>query len=374
MRPADFPVLKFRPLCLVIGFVGIMTASCITEDYFGKYDKARILSFTVENQVGTVNIDHDALLVTALVEESSNLSALTVRGITVSSFATVSPGQNEVVDFSNPVRFTVTAENGTSQEYTVILKLSQAEIQLNNSAFQDWYEVAGSKLYYEPGVSKEETIWATGNPGVITLGAANVTPVWEGENTFPLLKTVELPLGKLLSQGIGAGSLFTGIFKLNLSNPIASAKFGILYSARPESFSVKYKYSPGPVVKDGKLNILNSSRDSCDIGIILTDRSSEPYKQVGIAWFRSGENVTEWSTLSVDFRYGIISSPAIYEKPKDVYILENNKERLVPVIWGSGDEKPTHISVVFSSSHRGDQFEGAPGSELYVDDLQIIYP
>lgn len=374
MRSAFFPALRFRPLCLIFGITVLLTASCIREDHFGKNDQARILSFSVENQVGTVNIDHDALLVTALVEESSDISALTVRGITVSSFATVFPGPNEIVDFSDPVIFTVTAENGNTQEYTVILKLSQAEIQLSNSAFEDWYQIEGSKTYFEPGVSKEETIWATGNPGVITLGAANVTNVREGENTSALLKTVELPLGKLLGQGIGAGSLFTGTFKLNLSNPVASAKFGIAYSARPHSFSIKYKYSPGPAVKDGKLNIMSGAKDSCDIGIILTDRSSEPYKQVGIAWLRTGKNVTEWTSVKVDFKYGVISLPAIYEKPKDVYILENNKDRLVPVIWGTGNEKPTHIAVVFSSSHRGDAFEGAPGSELYVDDLQIIYP
>jgi hypothetical protein len=108
--------------------------------------------------------------------------------------------------------------------------------------------------------------------------------------------------------------------------------------------------------------------------VTLTDRSVEPYKQVAVAWFRSGENITEWKTITMNFKYGAISSPASYERPKDVYILDNGKERLVPVVYGTGNEKPTHISVVFASSHRGDFFEGAPGSELYVDDLVLIYP
>lgn len=93
---------------------------------------------------------------------------------------------------------------------------------MSNSDFQDWYEVTGLKTYYEPGLSKEETSWGTGNPGVVTLGAANVTPYGSPENVHAILKTVELPLGALLSQGIGAGSMFTGFFKLNLSNPISS--------------------------------------------------------------------------------------------------------------------------------------------------------
>lgn len=348
--------------------------SCITENYFGKYDKAKILEFAIENQVGTVNIDHEALLITALVEESSDLTSLKINTIKVSSFAKVNREKGEVVDFSEPVPFIVTAENGTTQQFMVIVKRSQAEIQLNNSDFESWYTVTGSKTYSEPGISKEETIWGSGNPGVVTLGAPNVNPGIGTVGTFALLKTVELPLGKLLGQGIGAGSLFTGFFKLNISNPVSSAKFGIPYSARPEAFSVGYKYSPGPVVKDGKLNILNSANDSCDISVILTDRSSEPYKQVAIAYMRSGENVTEWKEVKINFKYGIIANPAVYERPKDIYILENNKERLVPVVWGTGNEKPTHIAVIFSSSHRGDYFEGAPGSELYIDDLKIIYP
>jgi len=367
---------NYYKIVSIVSFIALISlGSCISEYHFGKNDQAKILALSVENQVGAVNIDHDALLVTLLVDESSNIQNLKVNTIEISSFATVSPAQGDIVDFSEAVPFTVTAEDGTNQIYSVIAKRSQAEIQLNNANFQDWFEVtSGSKKYYEPGTSKEETIWGTGNPGVVTLGAPNVNPSGSAENVFALLKTVELPLGKLLGQGIGAGSMFTGFFKLNLSNPISSAKFGVPYSARPKAFSIKYKYSPGPMVKDGKLNNLPNAKDSCDMSIVLTDRSTEPYKQVAVAWFRSGENITEWKTITLNFKYGPISSPASYERPKDVYILDNGKERLVPVVYGTGIEKPTHISVVFASSHRGDFFEGAPGSELYVDDLELIYP
>lgn len=365
----------FKNLKRVAGILALtLMLSCLSEYHFGKYDQAKIISFGIENQVGTVNIDHDALMITVLVDESSDITNIRITLLEISSFATVTPEKGEEVDFSQPVPVTVIAEDGSTQVYTVIAKRSQAEIQLNNSDFQDWYEVSGTKPYFEPGLSKEETIWATGNPGVVTLGTPNVNPMGLSDNVYAILKTVELPLGALLNQGIGAGSMFTGLFKLNLSNPIASAKLGTSYSARPASFKIKYKYSPGPVVKDGKLNVIPAARDSCDIGIILTDRSSEPYKQIAIAWFRSGNIVTEWKDISIDFKYGELSSPEYYEMPKDVYVLENGSDRLVRVVYGSGNEKPTHISVIFSSSHKGDFFMGAPGSELFVDDLELIYP
>jgi len=369
-----FKIFNINSIIVRIVIVLVFLHSCIGEDHFGKYDLAKITSFAVENQIGSVNIDNQAMMITVLVDESSDLESIKITTLKLSSFATASLKEGDVADFTNPLQITVTAENGNNQVYTVIVKLSQAEIQLNNSNFQDWYTVTGSKTYYEPGISKEETIWGTGNPGVVTLGAPNVNPYGTEDNVHAILKTVELQLGKLLGQGIGAGSMFTGFFKLNLSNPISSAKFGVPYSAKPKAFSIKYKYSPGPVVKDGKLNVLPNAKDSCDISITLTDRSAEPYKQVAVAWFRGGQNITEWKTLNLNFKYGQISSPASYERPKDVYILENNKERLVPVVWGTGNEKPTHITVVFASSHRGDFFEGAPGSELYIDDLELIYP
>ncbi|WP_430812911.1 MULTISPECIES: PCMD domain-containing protein [unclassified Carboxylicivirga] len=353
--------------------LSVLLPSCLSEYHFGKNDQAKIKTFSIQNQIGTINIDHDDLTITAKVDEASDINNLQVLTLEVSSFATVSPTQGDIIDFSDPVAFTVTAEDGTKHVYMAEVKLSVPEIQLNNSNFQNWYEATGSKTYYEPGSSKDETIWGTGNPGVVTLGSPNVVPAYDGDNAYALLQTVELPLGKLLGQGIGAGSMFTGFFKLNLSNPIASAKFGVPYSARPKSFSIKYKYKPGVIVKDGKLNELPNAKDSCDIGIIITDRSAEPYKQVAIAWYRTGGNVSDWNTINLDFKYGLIASPANYERPKDVYILDNGEERLIPVVFGTGDEKPTHITVVFASSHRGDFFEGAPGSELAIDDLELIY-
>jgi len=359
-------------LIFILGIL-ITMQSCLSEYHFGKNDQAKILAFSIENQIGSVTINHDSLSISALVDESSDIQKLKINTLEVSSFASVSPAQGDIVDFSGPVAFTVTAEDGTEQVYMVDVKLSKADIQLSNSGFQDWYEVTGSKTYSEPGTSKEETIWGTGNPGVVTLGSPNVVPATDGDNVYAVLKTVDLPLGTLLGQGIGAGSMFTGFFKLNLSNPIASAKFGTNYSARPKSFSIKYRYTPGEEVKDGKLKVIPGAKDSCDIGIVLTDRSAEPYKQVAVAWFRSGESLADWKTITVDFKYGEIAAPQSYERPKDMYINDNGQDRLVSLVYGTGDEKPTHISVVFASSHRGDYFEGAPGSELSVDDLELIY-
>lgn len=352
----------------------LVAPACLELDHFGKWKESKILSFSIENQIGNVLIDHEALTITALVDESSDLTQLKAVEIKTSSFAKVVPASGQILDFSEPLKFIVTAEDGSQSEYTAYVKYSQAEIQLDNSNMSDWYETGGSKKYLEPGTHKETTLWGTGNAGVVTLGSANVMPITEGTNTYALLKTAELKLGALLGQGIGAGSLFTGTFVLNLNNPISSPKFGINYSARPKTVALDYKYSPGSVVKDGKLVVLPQAKDSCDIYVQLSNRAQEPYKQVAVAAFRSGSNVTEWHRLKLDFKYGPIANAAPYEKPRGVWISEGNGVRQVPQEWGTGNEKPTHLTIIFSSSHRGDYFEGAPGSELSIDNLELIYP
>jgi hypothetical protein len=49
------------------------------------------------------------------------------------------------------------------------------------------------------------------------------------------------------------------------------------------------------------------------------------------------------------------------------------KYRKNDIIWGTGEEEPTHITVIFSSSARGDFFEGAPGSVLLLNDFRLHY-
>lgn len=59
-------------------------------------------------------VQRNAHLSTALY-----LTALTPRTIAVSSLAVVSPEANETLDFSSPVTYVVTAEDGSTADYSV---------------------------------------------------------------------------------------------------------------------------------------------------------------------------------------------------------------------------------------------------------------
>ncbi len=80
-----------------------------------------IKSFKIESVVG--DIDEENKTISLKVSKSSDLTALTPE-ISVSDNATVLPASGETVDFTDPVTYTVTAENGETQEYTVTVTKS----------------------------------------------------------------------------------------------------------------------------------------------------------------------------------------------------------------------------------------------------------
>ncbi|WP_258103248.1 DUF5018 domain-containing protein [Marinoscillum sp. MHG1-6] len=85
-----------------------------------------IVSFSFSEQTGVAIIDAVAHTVSVEVAEGTDLSALTPT-ITLSYGAGVSPNNGVAQDFSNPVIYTVTAEDEvTSQDWTVTVTIEQA--------------------------------------------------------------------------------------------------------------------------------------------------------------------------------------------------------------------------------------------------------
>ncbi len=75
-------------------------------------------AFTSLNPPIIAAIDESKRTITATVSASTNLSALAPT-IALSTNATVSPASGAAQDFTKPVSYTVTAEDGSSQVYTV---------------------------------------------------------------------------------------------------------------------------------------------------------------------------------------------------------------------------------------------------------------
>ena len=79
-------------------------------------------SFTMPQAVGVIN--ESTQTITVDVPEGTDVTALT-PSITVSEKATVSPASGVKQDFTKPVTYTVTAEDGSIQKYTVIVTIGE---------------------------------------------------------------------------------------------------------------------------------------------------------------------------------------------------------------------------------------------------------
>ncbi|HAN19440.1 MAG: hypothetical protein A2X13_02080 [Bacteroidetes bacterium GWC2_33_15] len=281
-----------------------------------------------------------------------------IPSIKVSSGAKVSPSSGTQVVFNDAddaVFYEVTAEDGNSETY--IVQIIHKQIQ--NSGFQDWYDVqlSTSASYKEAGRLKNTTLWASANSGTSTYGVYNTMPYVDEnvglEDTMVLIKTSvsgAIP--------ITAGTLFTGRFSLagaiaNPTDPKKATTFGIPYFWRPVSIKFKFKYTAGPDYIKATLN--NPSNifggftidsldgfDKCNIYAILEKRTGTETIEIGRADFISGTSGNLLSEEMVDFTY-------------------------------TSTENPTHITVVFTSSKDGDLWTGAVGSELIVNNLELIY-
>jgi len=81
---------------------------------------------------GAINATQDTVLL--LVPTSTNVTAL-VPTIAVSEFATISPASGVAQDFTNPVEYTVTAQDGTTKTYKAVVEKTD-EVTL----FQEYFE------------------------------------------------------------------------------------------------------------------------------------------------------------------------------------------------------------------------------------------
>jgi hypothetical protein len=332
----------------------------VKEDYFGKSGLKQIRYFSVPQQAGNTQIDNDSLLIRILVSPTADLTKLFADSIELSSYATVNPKAGVPQDFSKPVNYTVTAEDGSQAKYTVIVLRESSTPQLENRSLDDWYTPAG-KNYQEPG-SNDATIWATGNAGVVTLTTANVKPVSvSGTDLAAEMVTKDLgALGQLVGQRMAAGTIFTGKFILDVANPLNSAKFGVPFIGRPVSFTVSYTYAPGTPYRNGQGQILTKN-DSCDIYMLLENRENNQVKRIATGWFRNTEKVDAYKEITIPLTYGTIPQGS------PVYMYPVNGS------FGTGSEPVTHISFVAASSAYGAFFEGGVNTRLVINNVKLNY-
>ncbi|MBS2100121.1 PCMD domain-containing protein [Carboxylicivirga linearis] len=345
----------------------LLFASCVEEDFFGLSDYGRIKNIVVSNQASNAVIDNSNFHITLEIPGGIDLSAITIQEMSLSSFAVADKKVGDILDLTAEEQIKVTSESGKEYIWTVESYVASATPQITNWQLNDWYQT--SKGYYEPGADAASTVWGTGNPGSALVGKyATVPEDFGNDNYGARMETLDNGwAGIPLNTPISAGAIFTGYFdtdKLDPTNPAAATIFGTSFSGRPDMLRFKYSYKAGEVNKDRQGNVLDYP-DGCDIYALLEIRKDGKKERLATAWFRSSDTQEEMKTVEMPFYYGELdNSFPDYMMPVDHDFVSADS---------SSYALPTHISLIATSSFGGDAFEGAIGSTLIIDDLEMVY-
>ena len=312
---------------------------------------------------------------TFIVRDLNTLPAMPVQ-FTLTPGATVSPANGSSQDFTNgPVTYTVTSEDGQWHR-TYIVDFREATLPSNKYDFEDFELSANGHYYlwyYMSDNGSIERIWASGNEGYMiacpnTLAMNYPTvPDENGVDGYCIKLTTRSTgsWGRTFKKPIAAGNFFLGAFdsQYSLTNTLKTTLMGIPYTKEPVKVTGYYKYSPGEVFTDkdsqpveGRIDepsiysvlYLNHDEQGNEIMLHGDDVLSSPYI-VRKAQVASLPPTGEWQRFEMTFQG---SDPIDYE------LLAN---------------RGYNLALVFSSSKTGDLFEGALGSTLYVDKVEITF-
>jgi len=136
-----------------------------------------ITVFNITSQISS-SVNEGAKTITVLVPYGTDKSSLTPNTITASGLASVDPGTGTPQNFTSPINYTVTAEDGSQQIYAVSIDFgSLATDYFRSKASGNWSDVAT----WESSPDNSNWISATSTPGTtastVTIQSTNTVTV-----------------------------------------------------------------------------------------------------------------------------------------------------------------------------------------------------
>lgn len=279
--------------------------------------------------------------------------------ITVSKGASVFPASGDSLHFDKQVFYIVSSEDGANKKSYEVVVASAGVWAFD---FENWQTNSSNKYEY-PIETDGNIFWATGNPGIALSGVSKdplsyptraTADAYHGSKAAELVTLAGTPLSQLAGVRLFAGNLFAGNFDASnaFAKPLEASQFGQPYFNKPLRFTGYYKYTAGAHYQDENGNIIAGYQDSCAIYAVLfkgtqrlnaTNINSSP-AIVARADLKDGSTRNNWTRFDIPFTY----------QP------------------GADLSGPLMLTIISSSSKKGDLYRGAIGSKLVVDSLAII--
>ncbi|MBR1469679.1 MAG: PCMD domain-containing protein [Prevotella sp.] len=296
--------------------------------------------------------------------------------------ATMVPANGSEQNFKNgPVTYTVTSEDGAwSRQYAVVFK--EASLPSNKFSFEHVETVAGINWnyyhdFYELDAQGNRlNFWASGNPGAIMTksnSTAETQPTFSTEDGYVgkgvCMNTQSAgPLGEWIGKPIAAGNLFIGRFVVEkvLQDALKTTEFGRPFNRVPTRVTGYYKYKPGD-----EFTILDENKKKVTVPGRVDEAS------IYAVFYRNKDSNGNPVLLYGD---DVQTNPHIVRKAQVDALPPTDEWARFEMWFEGGDADPQvlaqlgySMTLVFSSSKDGAMFEGAVGSTLYVDEVEVFF-
>lgn len=370
--------LSLFGLSLSLFILVFVTACSSDHDHFIASEavvySVEISELTEEDSNPTIIKDDEIIF--SLKEEPEDY--IFTPEFSISDGATISPKSGEAQDFSKPIEYTVTSEDGSLTSHYIVKFIVDNNVDYNFS-FESTEEDPSNKFQTFLSDAADSTIsWDSGNQGfALTLALTGGAEGPESYPTYQIDNGKEGKAARLITKSTGslgatfgapmaAGNLFLGKFdEVNLEDAREGVHFGNPYQAKSAPIALKgyFKYKSGEegvVVNNEDIsNFENGDTDRWDAYAILFKKQDEDN-------FLKGNH---------DFDDPRIVAIAHID-PEDAVESDDWKEFNIPFEFEEGQEFDLNedymFTIVFSASVEGDLFNGAIGSTLDIDEVELV--
>ena len=372
-------MLRFQKkhLCTTLLLALLVCTSCIKDEALNA--EADILTCTVSKEIMKREpvIENDKIMV--MVNADADLKHQAPE-FTLTPGATIEPASGTERDFTTPQHYTVTSEDGNWKKvYTVAFIIAGISTDFSFENVRKYEKKNYTyDIFFDEDLATGNVIdWATGNPGYALTGMGTPDPT-----SFPTSSHLDGVRGKCvkletkstgqfgadLGMPIAAGNLFMGNFDVMsaLKSPLNATRFGLPFEHVPTYIRGYYKYKPGEVYTE-KGQPVPGKQDTWDIYGIFYEVTP-------------GVSYIDGSVMEDKYTHPNLVSVALLEE-KDRKDADEWTEFYIPFVMKPGKaidrEKLKNggynVALVFTSSLYGSYFNGAPGSTLYLDEVELIY-
>ncbi len=380
---SSFVCSRFRTFTLS-GFCSLfLLSSCIQDELPNA--EADIVACTVPDMpkdvLNEIVVENNAVKI--WVKPDAHIGTLAPE-FTLTEGATISPSSGTPCNFDETTEYIylVTSQDGKWQKkYTVeILSYILTQTEFHFEQYEKAIETANFQQFYELNGKDKQYVWSSGNRGFAIVNgsvAAENYPTSSYANGktgrgVKLTTSSTGSAGNLVGMPIAAGNLFIGSFDVSkaMTAALEATQFGFQCNiGEPDSLKFWYKYQCGAVYKDKNGNVL-PQKDNPSIYSVLYEPVKNPD---GTAERLNGTNVTTAENILAIAQVNpadiVYSDNLETEEYRQLSIPFVGRKAIDPEKLRNGSY---FLTIVFSSSAKGDLFEGAVGSTLCIDEVQLI--